>query len=162
MVFVPEFVRGFRPTSFHWWLMAVRFNENGVRFLYPETWTLEKQEGDTGWMVSVQSPDTAFFLLTVDGSLPTLESVVETALEALREDYHDLEADERVDTIAGQPALGHDVRFTSLDLTNTGWLRSFYSAEGTVLVLWQVNDLDLDQAEPVLKAICASLRVDEE
>jgi len=142
--------------------MAALFQEGDIRFQYPENWALEKQETDGGWSVSVQSPATAFFLLSVDAGLPTLESVVETALDALREEYTDLESDECVDSLAGQPALGQDVRFTSLDLTNSCWLRSFYSAEGTVLVLWQVNDLELEQTEPVLRAICASLRVEED
>ena len=56
--------------------------------------------------------------------------------------------------------VGHLIRFFSLDLTNTCWTRSFYSSEGTVLVLWQVNDLELEQAEPVLRAICSSFQVD--
>jgi len=29
-------------------------------------------------------------------------------------------------------------------------------------VLWQVNDLELEQAEPVLKAICSSFEVEAE
>ena len=33
---------------------------------------------------------------------------------------------------------------------------------GTVLVLCQTNDLELEEYEPVLRAICASLRVEEE
>jgi len=67
-----------------------------------------------------------------------------------------------VDNLAGQPAIGHDIRFISLDLTNTCWTRTFYSSEGTVLVLCQANDLELEQHEPVLRAICESLEVDQE
>jgi hypothetical protein len=57
--------------------------------------------------------------------------------------------------------MGHDIRFTSLDLTNTCWTRSFYSSAGTVLVLCQFNDLESESNEPVLHAICASLEVDD-
>ena len=53
------------------------------------------------------------------------------------------------------------MRFFSLDLTNTCWTRCFYSNVGTVLVLAQSSDLDLDDYEPALRAICASLRVEE-
>ena len=108
----------------------------------------------------LQSPDTAFFLLSLDEDGPDSDQVANTALEALREDYPDLEADECVDSLAGQPAVGHDIRFTSLDLTNTCWTRSFYAEQGTVLVMWQANDLELDTYGPVLRAICASLEVD--
>jgi hypothetical protein len=142
--------------------MAERFEKNGICFLYPENWRLEREETETGWTVLLQSPDTAFFLLSLDEDGPDSEHVANTALEALREDYDDLEADECVDSLAGQPAVGHDIRFTSLDLTNTCWTRSFYCADGTVLVMCQLNDLELEQHEPVLRAICASLKLEDE
>ena len=67
-----------------------------------------------------------------------------------------------VESVAGQPAVGHDVRFFSFDLTNTCWIRSFYCSRGSILVMWEANDLELEQNEPVLKAITASLRVEED
>src|SRR5262249_31458112 len=142
--------------------MAERFEQNGIAFSYPENWRLEREENDSGWTVLVQSPDTAFFLLTLDTDGPSSEQMARTTLEALREDYPDLEADECVDSLAGQPAVGFDIRFTSLDLTNTCWTRSFPCADGTVLVLCQLNDLELERHEPVLRAICASLTLDDE
>ena len=141
--------------------MAEQFEHDGIRFSYPENWRLEREETDSGWTVLLQSPDPAFFLLSLDEGGPDSGAMARTALDALREDYPDLEADECVESLAGQPAVGHDIQFTSLDLTNTCWTRCFYSSEGTVLVLWQVNDLELERAEPVLKAICASLQVEE-
>jgi hypothetical protein len=142
--------------------MISQFDDDGIRFRYPESWKLEREESDTGWTVSLQSPDTAFVLISLNEEMPSTDEVAETALAALREEYPDLEADDRVDSLAGQPAVGHDIRFFSLDLTNTCWTRSFYSARGTVLVLCQTNDLELETNEPVLRAICASLEVDDE
>jgi len=142
--------------------MTAQFAEGGIRFRYPQSWRLEREDNQEGWTVTVQSPDTAFFMLCLREDEPETDQVTETALEALREDYPDLEADECVDSLAGRPAVGYDVRFFSLDLTNTCWMRSFYSAQGTVLVMWQSNDLELEDAEPVLRAICASLEVDDE
>jgi hypothetical protein len=142
--------------------MAAQFDEGGIRFRYPENWRLEREDNDTGWTVSVQSPDTAFMMISLREDMPSTDQMAETALEALREDYPDLEADDCVDSLAGQPAVGHDIRFFSFDLTNTCWTRSFYSAGGTVLVLCQSNDLELEQNEPILRAMCASLEVDDE
>jgi hypothetical protein len=140
--------------------MARQFQEDGISFCYPENWRLEREENETGWAVLLQSPDTAFALISFDNSLPTTEEVAEAALDALRADYPTLEAEERIDTLAGQMAVGHDVRFFSFDLTNTCWTRSIYSESGTLLVLCQANDLELEQHEPVLRAICASLKVE--
>jgi hypothetical protein len=136
------------------------FEQDGVGFRYPESWKLERDETETGWTVTVQSPQTAFFMLTFDDDMPAQELMAETALEALRSEYPELEADEAVESVAGQPAVGHDIRFFSLDLTNTCWTRSFYGGSGTLLALWQANDLELEEVEPIFQAIRASLHVD--
>jgi hypothetical protein len=142
--------------------MSLIFEEDGIRFRYPENWRLEREDNETGWTVNVQSPDTAFFLLSFDADLPEPEQVAQTALDALREEYPNLEADVCEDTVAGQPATGHEIQFFSLDLTNTCWTRSFFSPRGTVLIMWEVNDLELADSEPVLRAITASLELEED
>ena len=142
--------------------MVAQFEEAGIRFKYPENWRLEREENESGWTVSVHSPETAFLMLCLREDMPRTDEMAETALEALREEYPDLEAEDCVDSLAGQPALGHDIRFFSFDLTNTCWTRSFYSTQGTVLLLCQFNDLETDRNEPVLRAICASLEVENE
>ena len=142
--------------------MAAAFEDGGIKFRYPENWKLEREDSDTGWTVSLQSPGTAFMMVCLREDMPTTDQLAEAALDALREDYPELEADDCVDSIGGQPAIGHDIRFFSLDLTNTCWTRSFYSNQGTVLVLCQTSDLELEKNGPVLKAICASLEVEDE
>ncbi len=143
------------------WPMASVFEESGVRFQYPENWQLEREETDTGWTVSLQSPGTAFLVLSLDQDSPDAQAMAQTALDALRDEYPDLEAEECVDSVAGQPAIGHDIRFFSLDLTNTCSTRSFYGAGGTILLMWQLNDLESDVNADVLRAICASVEVDD-
>lgn len=138
------------------------FSQDGLSFQYPESWALQREETEAGWTVSLQSPDTAFVMVSFDGNMPETELMAETALEALQAEYPGLESDECFETVAGQPACGHDIRFFSFDLTNTCWTRSFYCGRGTVLVLWQANDLELERVGPVLEAICASLQVDDD
>jgi hypothetical protein len=140
--------------------MIRQFDEEGFRFRYPAKWTVEREETDTRWTVTVQSPDTAFLMLTADAEMPEVQDVITTTLDALKEDYPDLEADEIEEDLAGQPALGHEIRFFSLDYLNTCWTRSFYSTRGTVLLICQTPDLENN--EPILRAICASLEIDKE
>lgn len=142
--------------------MSAVFERDGIRFRYPENWQLEPEDSDSGWTVSLYGPGTAIVILSLDESMPEAEAMADAALLALRDDYPDLEADPCMDSVAGQPAYGHDIRFFSLDLTNTCWTRSLYSARGTLLVMWQVNDLELETTEQVLRAICASLEVEED
>jgi hypothetical protein len=141
--------------------MPAKFDDGGIRFLFPENWRLEREDSGEGWAVTVQSPETAFFLLSVNAELPSTEEVLAAALSALQAEYKELEYEDCVDTIAGQPAVGQDIRFISLDLTNTCLTRSFYTVAGTVLVLCQWNDLESEVHEPVLRAICASLQADD-
>jgi hypothetical protein len=142
--------------------MSNQFAEDGISFAYPETWRLEREQSDDGWTVLLQSPGTAFLTLTFDGSMPLTEEMAETALEAMRAEYPGLEAEPCLEAVAGQMAVGHDMQFFSFDLTNTCWTRSLYAGGGTVLLLCQTSDLELEEYEPVLRAVCASLRVEEE
>jgi hypothetical protein len=143
-------------------MMVGEFEDGGIRFRYPENWRLEREDNQDGWTVTLQSPGTAFMTVTLDEEMPSTEEMAATALAAMKEVYPDLEADDCVDSLAGQPAVGHDMRFFSLDLTNTCWTRSFYSSRGTVLILCQMNDLEQEAHEPILKAICASLELEED
>jgi hypothetical protein len=136
------------------------FQADGIRFQYPDNWQLTREQAEHGWTVSVQSPDTAFFMLTLDEHMPEVGLVAQTVIDALRADYPDLEAEDALESIAGQPALGHDIRFFSFDLTNTCRTRCLYSESGTILVMLQANDLELEDVEPIFKAICASLKVE--
>src|ERR671924_548289 len=112
--------------------MVETFEDEGVRFRYPENWRLEREDNDTGWTVVLQSPDTAFAMISLNHESPSVESVAEAALATMREDYPDLEADRCVDSLAGRPAIGYDIRFFSLDLTNTCWIRSIDCSHGTI------------------------------
>jgi hypothetical protein len=105
--------------------MSLFFEADGIRFQYPESWQLTREDAESGWTVSVQSPDTAFFMVTFDDQMPDVDQVTQTVLDALRADYPELEADDALESLAGQPAMGHDIRFFSLDLTNTCRTRCF-------------------------------------
>lgn len=141
--------------------MIGQFEEHGIRFSYPANWRLEREESDCGWTVSLQSPGTAFLLVSADEEMPHPEEMLRATVEAMRSEYPDLEIEDHVDTLAGQPAVGHNMQFTSFDLTNTCYVRSFYAGGATLLVFWQAADLDLEESEPVLRAICASLEVED-
>jgi hypothetical protein len=141
--------------------MLKQFSEDGVSFRYPENWSLEREAAEGGWTVTLQSKETAFMVVTLDPTMPAPEEMAKTALEALRSEYPDLEADSAVDMLAGELAVGHDIQFFSLDLANTVYTRCLYCAAGALLVYWQMNDLELPALEPVVRAVCASLTLDE-
>jgi hypothetical protein len=138
------------------------FREGCLSFQYPDSWQMEREDTEDGWTVTLYSTGTAFLTLTLNNAYPEADLMAETVLEVMREEYQHLEADPSSEHLAGQWAVGHDVNFISLDLTNTCWTRGFDTPDGTVLLLCQAADFELPQQEPILRAICASLQVENE
>jgi len=141
--------------------MPATFAEEGLRFSYPDNWELLREENLSGWTVTLQSPATAFLMITFDRDMPEPDFMIETALDAMKEEYASLEFEPVAESIAGQPAVGHDIRFFSFDLTNTCGTRSFCTETGAVLLFWQTSDLELETMELVMHAVRASMKIEE-
>jgi hypothetical protein len=104
--------------------------------------------------VAVNAPDgLAFALVTVDETRPAPAMVADQALEAMREEYPTLEASPALETIGGQRAVGHDVEFISLDLTNTCTIRCFRTDRRTVLLFGQWSDVEDEETAAALVAL---------
>ena len=141
--------------------MVAKFERAGVSFSYPDNWTVEVEEFAGGWSVSVQSPATAFFTLTLDEGSPPPGEFADAALATIQEAYRETDAQPVCDALANMPSVGHDVQFFSFDLTNTGGIRAVAVIGGTLLAIWQGNDLEI-QNLAVLSAIKTSLAIHED
>ena len=137
------------------------FEKSGIRWRYPQNWTLETEDSTAGWTAALYSPATAFMVVSLHTEEDDPAHLAESALLAMRETYPDLEAVAALETIAGQPALGYDLNFFMLDLTNTCWIRALHAGDGCVLILTQATDDDLETYGPVLHAVRASLEVED-
>ena len=136
--------------------------ENAViRFAYPEGWTVDETESEDGPTISLQSPFSMFLFITLYDCSRTAQDVADQALGAMQEEYAEMDVEPAAEMIAERAAVGHDVNFFSLDLTNTCWIRALTASRHTVLLFAQANDLDLETAEPTLRAIFASLKLCE-
>ncbi len=142
--------------------MSLSYRDDGIAFLYPENWRLDREENEDGWTVMLQSPGTAFLTLTLSRGDADAEAISVAALEVLQTEYPALEATPQAETIAGRLAIGHDIEFFSLDLTNSCWTRCLETEDGILLILCQSNDLELTQYGPVLRAICTSLKIEDD
>jgi hypothetical protein len=142
--------------------MSKTFAADGLSFSYPDDWRIEREDADNGWTVTLQSPGAAFAMVQLDRDLPDPRQMLHEALQTLKGEYPSLEADSALETIAGEMAVGHDMEFFSLDMVNTCWTRSFYGVAGTVFLLCQTTGADEDDYEPALRAVAASMRLEEE
>ena len=141
--------------------MPATYHKHGFHFLFPENWTLEEQEGEGQWSVSVQSPQTAFWSMTVDETGRSPEELAANALRAIREEYPTLDVTDVEEHVGAFDAVGHDLAFFCLNLTNTGRVRAFRAGSRCVLLLFQANDAEWQQMEAVFRAITASLNLNE-
>jgi hypothetical protein len=137
--------------------MPARCERPGLRFQYPENWTLEDDARAAGDSATVQAPGSGF--LTISRHAPTTDpaELAEAALTALREEYPEAEAHEARSSLAGHETIGYDIHFYCLDLTNTAKVRCFSSAEATYVIFGQAEDREFDAIEPVFVAIVLSL-----
>lgn len=143
--------------------MIQTFERDGIRFQHPATWVLEVEENDDGgWSVTVQSPETAFMLVSLRTDADNAAQLADQTLETLKADYKELDETNAVENFAGQVAIGHDIDFFTLDTTITCWTRCLQSPNGPVLVMCQVSEYDSERNEPVLRAICTSMTVEDE
>ena len=62
--------------------MAAQFDEHGVAFQYPENWQVDRQDSEEGWTVSIQSPGTAFVLISCYTERPDSSEVLQASLQA--------------------------------------------------------------------------------
>jgi hypothetical protein len=141
--------------------MPLTYQHDGIRFLYPENWQVERQDSEEGITVAIQSPGAAFLLISRYEDRPAAKEVLETSLQALKQDYAELEAEETTQRIAQHNAVGYDVDFFSLDTVNSCCLRSFRTSSCTYLIMSQSSGLDEATTEAVLRAILVSLQVTE-
>lgn len=140
--------------------MPAVYQNKGIRFLFPENWSLEEQQGEGQWSVNVLSPETAFWSLTVDEHGRSPEELVRDALRALQEEYPLLDATAAEEPLGRWKTVGHDLGFFCLDLTNTGKIRAFRAGKRSLLLLFQANDHEWARIEKVFLAISLSLTSD--
>jgi hypothetical protein len=136
--------------------MPAVFDRLGVHFQYPENWTLEAADEADGEEITVYSPDGAFWSLTIHERGDPKE-LMDLVVDAMREEYDELDSEAVDESFAGQELTGYDLNFYCLDLTNTAQIRAFSRGAKTYLLVWQAEDRDFDHVCPVFRAITTSL-----
>lgn len=139
--------------------MPAIFQVHNVRFLYPESWTLE--EGDDsetdGMTVVVTSPTGAFWSVTRHHASVDPKTLAAGALMALKEEYPGADAEPVTQELAGNAIGGYDLQFFWLDLICTAAIRAVRTREATYVIVCQAEDREFEQLSRVFDAITASL-----
>lgn len=135
------------------------FDQLGIRFAYPASWSVEVSDDGSRTTVNLHSRGSGFAFVTLDDSRPDPQVVADEALQAMREEYPELDATPTPDLMtgsrsslelelmAGQPAVGHDLEFFSLDLITQCLIRSCRTPRHTLLLFAQWSDLDDEEIQ---------------
>ena len=138
--------------------MPALYEKLGIRFQYPENWTLDEVEALEGNnSVAVYSPGGGFWSIMIHPPDASPEALVEAALSVMRQQYDDLDAEGVAETLAGRRLVGYNMNFFYLDLTSTALVRSFATDRAAYVVLCQADDREFADIELVFRAITASL-----
>ena len=135
------------------------YTKSGIAFQYPGNWTLDEEDDGESWAVTVNSPGTAFFVVSLRPDNQTPAKVVDVTLDILKAEYKELDAEPVTETISGYPAVGYDIDFLTLDTSIAAWSRCMSLAEGNLLVIGQVSEFDRRMYEAVLKAMLQSFTI---
>jgi hypothetical protein len=140
--------------------MPAIFDKLGIRFQYPENWTIDEKEALEGNnSVTVYSPGGAFWSIVFHGGGVGPKELAAQALKVMKKEYEQLDAESVQETVAGHKLTGYDLNFYCLDLTNTALIRAFRTASAAYLILCQADDREFDEVEGVFRAITASCLV---
>ena len=131
----------------------------GICFTYPDGWELCEECADDQVSLTVSSPGTAFWSVTIMPDGPNPDDVIRAAVAAYEQEYDELDVRETAgDSNAGR-SPGAEVNFVCLDLTSTAILTARRLGRLTLLILYQSDDADLEHLQPVMEQINASLRL---
>lgn len=142
--------------------MPQMYDDHGIRFQFPDEWELNEDLNDNELSISINSPGTSFWSLTVDFENRSPEMLVKSAIDAFRQAYQDVDSYTVESKICGRPTVARDLDFLWLELTNSAFLRAFRTERFSALVLYQETDHELEESLPILELITHSLECDED
>jgi hypothetical protein len=141
------------------------FEQYGIRFEYPDSWDLDSGETEDGRTITLNSPETSFWSVSLFDGCPPVDSVLDAALAAYEEEYDEVdiydpgEDDQPVSICGSENTVARDVEFVCLELVNTVCLRAITTDSFTLLVLYQGTDFELANTRNTLEKITQSLSI---
>ena len=137
----------------------VAYEGHGITFEYPGYWELSEEVDDTDVLITVASDFSCFWALRILHGCPRPDEVVNSCVDAFKEEYDDPEVTEIGGVLAEMPAFCREVEFSCFELLNSVALRSVRSSKMTLLAWWQGTDHELESTRPILDRITQSVRI---
>lgn len=138
--------------------MPAVYDNLGVRFLYPENWSIIDEDVE-GWpqTVTVQSQETGFWTLHGYPARQEVQPAIDELVAAIEAEFGEVEvlpAEEAFDDIVTK---GFDLAFFYLDLLVEAKIRWIRTPSATLIWLYQAESREFEKSEAVFQAIAVSM-----
>lgn len=138
--------------------MTATYEQSGIRFLYPENWKISDEDLDSApQTVSLQCPGSGFWTLHLYSGGQTPATLVAEVLGAMRQEYDEFEFESLEEKWDDVETCGYVMHFYCLDLLVTARVLGIRDGRRTYIVLWQAENREFDELEPVFRAVTMSL-----
>ncbi|MEJ7590568.1 MAG: hypothetical protein WKF77_03410 [Planctomycetaceae bacterium] len=137
----------------------VPYEGHGITFEYPGYWEISEEVDDTDVLITVLTDNSCFWALRILHGCPRPDEVVNSCIEAFKEEYDEAEVTESGGVLAEMPAFCREVEFSCFELLNSVALSSVRSSKMTLLVWWQGTDHELESTRPILDRMTQSVRI---
>lgn len=134
------------------------FDEYGIRFIYPDNWSLAEPQGGDGIVdIMVETPGAGFWSVQILPAGMELKECFKKILNGLNQEYQYLEIDRCTDEIAGRQLDGYDVQFFCLDFVVDAKLLGVIDGGRSMIIYYQAEEREFKEMELVFQAISTSL-----
>ena len=137
----------------------VPYEGHGIGFEYPGYWEIIEEVDGTDVLITVATDSSCFWALRILYGCPRPDEVVNSCIEAFKDEYDDPEVTETGGVLAEMPAFCREVEFSCFELLNSVALSSVRSSKMTLLVWWQGTDHELESIRPILDRMTQSVRI---
>jgi hypothetical protein len=137
--------------------MPALFDDLGLRFQFPENWSLEEDDTPGRESATVYSPGGGFWTVVLRDTKDSPATLAEEALLAMRQEYPGLDCEAAAESVGGTELVGYDLNFIYMDLISTAMIRAFHTGARSLVVVCQAEDRDFEKLGDVFRAITVSL-----
>lgn len=141
--------------------MPAVFHKHGVRFEFPDDWTVTEDATSTEVCVTVSGEAASFWSITLFFDRPSPEDVAETVVRAFEDEYESVDVYPSNFEVGSVPAVGANLEFLALDLTNSAYVRVCRTQRFTAVVLYQGTDHELAEGLRDLESISSTIEFEQ-
>jgi hypothetical protein len=138
------------------------YESHGIEFDFPDDWQLTEAADESHVAISIESPGSAFWMLSIIQGRPSADDVVASALESLQEEHEECDVYDSTNQICMLPTAAFDVDFECAEMINRASIMACETDRVTLFVMHQCPQTEEADFKRDLLSITDSLMWDTE